>query len=60
VIDSTFTSAHKVGVADVNGDGSPDIVTSEQAAGRRASVFYTDGSGNFSAKDFIQTVVGIT
>jgi hypothetical protein len=49
VIDSTFTSAHNVRVADINGDGAIDIVTSEQeqAAGRRVSVFYNDGFGNF-------------
>ena len=49
VIDPTFTQAHNIRTADMNGDGAIDIVISEQeqAAGRRVSVFYNNGTGNF-------------
>jgi hypothetical protein len=36
--------------ADIDGNGTPDIVTSEQeqAPFRRVSVFHNDGAGNFT------------
>ena len=48
-IDAGFMSAHQVRIVDVDGNGTPDIVTSEQeqAPQRRVSVFYNDGLGNF-------------
>jgi hypothetical protein len=50
VIDSTYQFAHKVQVADIDGNGTLDLVTAEQdqAAQKRVSVFYNDGSGNFT------------
>ena len=50
VIDPTYTSAHKVQIADMDGNGTPDIVSSEQeqTAFRRVSIFYNNGAGQFS------------
>jgi hypothetical protein len=50
VIDPTYTAAHKVEIADMDGNGTPDIVSSEQeqAEFRRVSIFYNNGAGQFS------------
>ena len=52
VVDATYTSAHSVRAVDVDGDGTIDLVTAEQeqAAERRVSVFYNDGTGSFSQR----------
>jgi len=49
-IDSGYQSAHKIWIADMDGNGTPDIVTAEQeqAIQGRVSVFLNDGTGNFS------------
>ena len=50
MIDATYTSAHNLRIADMDGNGSLDIVTAEQEQSeqRRVSVFYNDGLGEFS------------
>jgi len=49
-IDSTFQDGHNVRIADMNGDGTLDLVEAEQEQSpqRRVSVFYNDGHGNFT------------
>jgi hypothetical protein len=49
-IDPDFPSPHNVWIADVDKNGTQDIVTAEQEQSpqRRVSVFFNDGSGNFS------------
>jgi hypothetical protein len=50
VIDPTYSASQKINVADMDGNGTTDIVTAEQeqAPQRRVSIFYNDGRGNFS------------
>jgi hypothetical protein len=49
-IDSTFIDSHCVRVADMDHNGTLDLVSSEQDQSilRRVSVFYNDGTGNFT------------
>jgi FG-GAP-like repeat len=49
-IDSTYQYAHKLQLADIDGNGAIDIVTAEQdqSTSGRVSVFYNDGSGRFT------------
>jgi FG-GAP-like repeat len=49
-IDTSFQATHNIGVADINGDGTLDLVTGEQdqSAQHRIAVFYNDGAGNFT------------
>jgi regulation of enolase protein 1 (concanavalin A-like superfamily) len=49
-IDTQFVDAHCVRVADMDHNGTLDLVTSEQDQSRfrRVSVFYNDGAGNFT------------
>lgn len=49
-IDDSYQYAHKVQVADIDGNGTLDIVTAEQdqSERRRVSVFFNDGHGNFT------------
>lgn len=49
-IDAHFVDAHCIRVADMDHNGTLDLVTSEQDQSifRRVSVFYNDGAGNFT------------
>jgi hypothetical protein len=49
-IDANFTHTHAVRVADMDHNGTLDLVTSEQdqSTFRRVAVFYNDGAGNFT------------
>jgi VCBS repeat protein len=49
-IDANFTYAHSVWLADMDKNGTIDLVTSEQdqSSLRRVSIFFNDGSGNFT------------
>ncbi len=49
-IDASFIDSHCVRVADVDHNGTLDLVSSEQDQSilRRVSVFYNDGAGNFT------------
>jgi regulation of enolase protein 1 (concanavalin A-like superfamily) len=49
-VDANFVDAHTVKIADVDQNGTHDIVTAEQdqSSLRRVSVFYNDGHGNFT------------
>jgi hypothetical protein len=49
-IDGTFQGAHNVLVADMDRNGTPDVIAAEQehTPERRVSVFLNDGKGNFS------------
>jgi regulation of enolase protein 1 (concanavalin A-like superfamily) len=48
-IDASFVYAHAIRVADMDKNGTIDLVTSEQDQSplRRVSIFFNDGSGNF-------------
>jgi hypothetical protein len=52
VIDPTYTAAHRISLGDMDGNGTTDIVISEQeqAPQRRVSIFYNDGLGHFSQR----------
>jgi hypothetical protein len=49
-ISGNYEAAHKLLVADMDGNGTPDIITGEQeqAVQKRVSVFLNDGLGNFT------------
>jgi uncharacterized repeat protein (TIGR01451 family) len=49
VIDATFRSAHNVRIADMDRNGTLDLVLAEQEQEpqRRVSIFFNDGIGNF-------------
>jgi FG-GAP-like repeat len=49
-IDPGYQYAHKIQVADIDGNGTLDLVTAEQdqSGQRRVSVFFNDGHGNFT------------
>jgi hypothetical protein len=49
-IDPTYMDMHKIAVGDLDGDGTLDFVAAEQeqSANKRVTVFYNDGSGNFT------------
>ncbi len=49
-INTSYTDTHNIIVADINRDGTPDLVTGEQdqSVNKRISVFYNDGRGNFN------------
>ena len=49
-IDPNYQWTHRIWVADMDGNGTPDIVTGEQEQSiqQRVSVFLNDGAGNFS------------
>jgi hypothetical protein len=51
-VDATFESAHNIAIADMNGDGSLDLVAAEQeqSSQGRVAVYYNDGSGNFTGQ----------
>ena len=50
VIDQTYNWVHNVRTADMDGNGTQDIVVAEQEQSpfRRVTVFYNDGKGNFT------------
>ncbi len=50
VVDANYVDTHCVRIADMDHNGTLDLVTSEQdqSTFRRVSVFYNDGLGNFS------------
>jgi hypothetical protein len=49
-IDASFIDAHAVRVGDMDKNGTIDLITSEQDQSllRRVSIFFNDGSGNFT------------
>jgi hypothetical protein len=49
-VDAKYTHTHAVRIADMDKNGTLDLVTSEQdqSTFRRVSVFYNDGLGNFT------------
>jgi hypothetical protein len=49
-IDFDFVDAHAVRIGDMDNNGTPDLVTSEQDQSlfRRVSIFFNDGGGNFT------------
>ena len=49
-IDANFVDTHAIRIADMDHNGTLDLVTSEQDQSplRRVAVFYNDGSGNFT------------
>jgi len=49
-IDAKYTHTHAIRVADMDKNGTLDLITSEQdqSTFRRVSVFYNDGFGNFT------------
>ena len=49
-IDANFVYTHAIRVADMDKNGTPDIVTSEQdqSSLRRVAIFFNDGTGNFT------------
>ncbi len=49
-IDPTFQLAHNVRVADLDGNGAPDVIAGEQdqSAQKRLAVYYNDGTGSFT------------
>jgi hypothetical protein len=49
-IDANYVDAHAIRVADMDHNGTPDLVTSEQDQSplRRVSIFFNDGRGNFT------------
>ena len=55
-IDAGFESTHNVRAADVDGNGTTDLVAGEQdqSPQRRIAVFYNDGGGSFT-RDVVST-----
>jgi hypothetical protein len=49
-IDPNFVDTHAIRIGDMDGNGTLDLVTSEQDQStlRRVAVFYNDGAGNFT------------
>jgi hypothetical protein len=49
-IDASFIDSHAVKIVDMDQNGTPDLVSSEQDQSplRRVSVFYNDGTGHFT------------
>ena len=49
-LDVEFESTHNIRLADINGDGTMDVVAGEQdqAPLKRLAVFYNDGHGSFT------------
>jgi hypothetical protein len=52
VIDPSYQCVHNLRIADLDGDGNPDITAfeMEQSEQHRQSIFYSDGHGNFATQ----------
>jgi hypothetical protein len=47
-IDSSIETPHSLAVADINGNGIPDVICSESRDDGNTVIYFNDGKGNFS------------